>query len=485
MIMKKVIVWIAAALLGLWGCLSVLPPVRAETGTLYNVDPFEEEKEYGTAENNYDVTVYFNTSVTDLSAFPPVDSGYSFLAFGNGSGLDYNLYYLTCEEFLVAVMGWMMVYVEAGLCTEDEALAAIDVYDEIFSDLECLVLCQNDVMYDDLKCLFFENSASLLYLSRSFTVTASQVEALGELLVVDNLRPVNYPAGWRASSCTVTGQYGGPHTVSFCGGVVNFNTFASLSPWSETPGGTTEPEDPEPEDPLVPAVNDFVYGLFVENESLFDDLFEDENSFGQLVAGYYIDQESETLYQFSIEYQVFSGNGQIIKAVHLDLDSQTGNTQTDLGRYFIYITPDSDASAGTGLLTEFVPLMRGMYIQNIGTQPAAACFRLLPTGADLNDAASRNDLFEMVYQAFEDDRWNAAFNAGHDQGYEAGFDAGEISGYEEGQIAGLGNPTLIGLMGDVFGIFNIPVFGAITLGNILLIPIMFLILLVILKIVRG
>jgi hypothetical protein len=100
----------------------------------------------------------------------------------------------------------------------------------------------------------------------------------------------------------------------------------------------------------------------------------------------------------------------------------------------------------------------------------------------------------VAYQEGETDGYNEGYFDGYDDGnfdgFENGYDAGFNDGYDVGYEANTaGNEGLFDMMASLFGgvgaVFNIYVLPSITLGMLVFVPIIFALLMFIIKILRG
>jgi hypothetical protein len=124
-------------------------------------------------------------------------------------------------------------------------------------------------------------------------------------------------------------------------------------------------------------------------------------------------------------------------------------------------------------------IFSGLYIRELGLNLAyqngydAGYFQGYFTGEDVG--------YDAGYNA----GYSAGYDAGELQGYPSGYDAGYDDGLDEGLTAVPIQSLFTAIFGGIAQIFNINIFGTITLGTIILAPIAVALLWFILGIVSG
>ena len=183
------------------------------------------------------------------------------------------------------------------------------------------------------------------------------------------------------------------------------------------------------------------------------------------------------------------------------------NNQTNKN-YFLFIDASSNASAITinqeinGLTYGYQQLLQTILTNAFTTFPIYAytdnTFVVVNSNARYFDAWYLLDLgisaaYNEGYNVGETD----GYNSGLSDGYDIGYDQGQIVGYEDGYEIGYDEGTEYGIsatpiqniftaiFSGIANIFNISIFGNITLGTIILAPIAVALLWFILGIISG
>lgn len=171
----------------------------------------------------------------------------------------------------------------------------------------------------------------------------------------------------------------------------------------------------------------------------------------------------------------------ILSKIGFDADSKTVTTTYTFSAYYYYVT-DSDGGYIVTIKSNDVKSGFSSVYPSLEEYKSISWFTIwgLPAKSYHSDTLPTfYNLTVLASSAVED---LIAFNrsVGKHEGYSEGYTAGFHSGEESVNFS-----SLLSWVASVFGIFDLKIFGNITLGNLLFIPLVFAVIFFILKIVRG